>query len=160
MPSATFHFPKGFLWGTATASHQVEGGNTNNNWYKWEQEGHTANQSGNASDWWGGRWKEDFDRAAEAGQNADERNMAADAHAPLAVQPPLALARTARVLKHRRRPRCVDVAEDHVGNELFETGILFHVAPQPVAGVFRPKQFVEIPAHIAAKALKMSQAME
>ncbi|MEW6586609.1 MAG: family 1 glycosylhydrolase, partial [Nitrospirota bacterium] len=39
MPSASFHFPKGFLWGTATASHQVEGGNTNNNWYKWEQEG-------------------------------------------------------------------------------------------------------------------------
>ena len=70
MPSATFHFPKGFLWVTATASHQVEGGNTNNNWYKWEQAGHTADQSGIASDWWGGRWKEDFDRAAEAGQNA------------------------------------------------------------------------------------------
>jgi beta-glucosidase len=70
MPSATFHFPKGFLWGTATASHQVEGGNTNNNWYRWEQEGHTANKSGLASDWWGGRWKEDFDHAAETGQNA------------------------------------------------------------------------------------------
>jgi beta-glucosidase len=70
MISATFHFPKGFLWGTATASHQVEGGNTNNNWYKWEQEGHTAHKSGLASDWWGGRWKEDFDRAAETGQNA------------------------------------------------------------------------------------------
>jgi beta-glucosidase len=70
MPSASFHFPTGFLWGTATASHQVEGGNTNNNWYKWEQEGHTAHKSGQASDWWGGRWKEDFDRAAEAGQNA------------------------------------------------------------------------------------------
>ncbi len=70
MPSASFHFPKGFLWGTATASHQVEGGNTNNNWYKWEQEGHTAHKSGLASDWWGGRWKEDFDRAAETGQNA------------------------------------------------------------------------------------------
>jgi len=70
MPSATFHFPKGFLWGTATSSHQVEGGNTNNNWYKWEQEGHTAHKSGNGSDWWGGRWKEDFDRAAETGQNA------------------------------------------------------------------------------------------
>lgn len=70
MPSATFHFPKGFLWGTATASHQVEGGNTNNNWYKWEQEGHTTHQSGNACDWWNGRWKEDFDRAAEGGQNA------------------------------------------------------------------------------------------
>jgi beta-glucosidase len=70
MPTASFNFPKGFLWGTATASHQVEGGNTNNNWYKWEQEGHTAHKSGLASDWWGGRWKEDFDRAAEGGQNA------------------------------------------------------------------------------------------
>ncbi|MFA5873282.1 MAG: family 1 glycosylhydrolase, partial [Anaerolineales bacterium] len=70
MPTASFHFPKGFLWGTATASHQVEGGNTNNNWYKWELEGHTAHKSGLASDWWGGRWKEDFDRAAETGQNA------------------------------------------------------------------------------------------
>jgi beta-glucosidase len=69
MPTASFHFPKGFLWGTATSSHQVEGGNTNNNWYKWEQEGHTAHMSRLASDWWGGRWKEDFDRAAEAGQN-------------------------------------------------------------------------------------------
>jgi beta-glucosidase len=70
MPTASFHFPKGFLWGTATSSHQVEGGNTNNNWYKWEEGGHTAHKSGLASDWWGGRWKEDFDRAAEAGQNA------------------------------------------------------------------------------------------
>jgi beta-glucosidase len=70
MPSGSFHFPRGFLWGTATAAHQVEGNNTNNNWYKWEQEGHTAGRSGLACDWWGGRWKEDFDRAAEAGQNA------------------------------------------------------------------------------------------
>jgi beta-glucosidase len=70
MPTASFHFPKGFLWGTATAAHQVEGNNTNNNWWKWEQEGHTADKSGLACDWWGGRWKEDFDRAAEAGQNA------------------------------------------------------------------------------------------
>jgi len=70
MPQATFHFPRGFLWGTATASHQVEGNNTNNNWWKWEQEGHTDGTSGLACDWWGGRWREDFDRAAEAGQNA------------------------------------------------------------------------------------------
>ncbi len=70
MPQATFHFPRGFLWGTATAAHQVEGNNTNNNWWKWEQEGHTDGTSGLACDWWGGRWREDFDRAAEAGQNA------------------------------------------------------------------------------------------
>src|SRR5512142_1324285 len=70
MAEATIHFPRGFLWGTATASHQVEGNNTNNTWWKWEQEGHTKAKSGLAADWWGGRWKEDFDRAAEAGQNA------------------------------------------------------------------------------------------
>jgi beta-glucosidase len=66
----TYHFPKGFLWGTATAAHQVEGNNTNNNWWKWEQDGHTNGRSGLACDWWGGRWREDFDRAAETGQNA------------------------------------------------------------------------------------------
>lgn len=70
MPQATYHFPKGFLWGTATASHQVEGNNTNNNWYEWEETGHTVHKSGLAADWWGGRWREDFDRAAETGQNA------------------------------------------------------------------------------------------
>jgi beta-glucosidase len=73
MPQASFHFPPGFLWGTATAAHQVEGNNTNNDWFAWEnmpgriQQGH---KSGLACDWWGGRWKEDLDRASEAGQNA------------------------------------------------------------------------------------------
>jgi beta-glucosidase len=72
---ATYHFPRGFLWGTATAAHQVEGNNTNNQWWKWEQEGHTQGISGLACDWWGGRWKEDFDRAAEAGQNAHRMSV-------------------------------------------------------------------------------------
>jgi beta-glucosidase len=70
MPQATYHFPRGFLWGTATAAHQVEGNNTNNQWWQWEQDGHTDGKSGLACDWWGGRWREDFDRAAEGGQNA------------------------------------------------------------------------------------------
>jgi len=70
MPNATYHFPRGFLWGTATAAHQVEGNNTNNQWWKWEEDGHTDGRSGLACDWWGGRWREDFDRAAESGQNA------------------------------------------------------------------------------------------
>ncbi|GAB4531738.1 MAG: glycoside hydrolase family 1 protein [Anaerolineales bacterium] len=70
MAQATFHFPRGFLWGTATAAHQVEGNNTNNNWYAWEQAGHTVHQSGLACDWWSGRWREDLDRAMEGGQNA------------------------------------------------------------------------------------------
>lgn len=29
-------FPDGFLWGTATAAHQVEGGNSNADWWDWE----------------------------------------------------------------------------------------------------------------------------
>lgn len=70
MPQATFHFPRGFLWGTATAAHQVEGNNTNNQWWQWEQAGHANGTSGLACDWWGGRWREDLDRAAEGGQNA------------------------------------------------------------------------------------------
>ena len=73
MAQATFHFPRGFLWGTATAAHQVEGNNTNNNWWAWEQEaGRIAqgHKSGLACDWWSGRWREDFDRAVEGGQNA------------------------------------------------------------------------------------------
>jgi len=70
MVQASYHFPRGYLWGTATAAYQVEGNSTNNNWYRWEETGHTKGQAGLACDWWGGRWKEDFDRAAEGGQNA------------------------------------------------------------------------------------------
>jgi beta-glucosidase len=29
-------FPDGFLWGTATAAHQVEGNNSNSDWWAWE----------------------------------------------------------------------------------------------------------------------------
>ena len=73
MAEATFHFPRGFLWGSATSSHQVEGNNTNNQWWAWEQQPgriHEGQKSGLACDWWGGRWREDLDRAAQAGQNA------------------------------------------------------------------------------------------
>lgn len=73
MPSATFHFPSGFLWGTSTSGYQVEGNNFNSNWYEWEQlpnkifENQTA---GKALDWWSGRWKEDLDRVVSTHQNA------------------------------------------------------------------------------------------
>ena len=32
-------FPDGFLWGTATAGHQIEGHNDKSDWWKFEQEG-------------------------------------------------------------------------------------------------------------------------
>ncbi len=78
MIRAVFSFPPGFLWGTATAAHQVEGDNRNNDFWAWEQEpGHIAegHRSGRACDWWGGRWAEDFDRAADSGQNAHRLSL-------------------------------------------------------------------------------------
>jgi beta-glucosidase len=78
MAQGTFHFPRGFLWGTATSSHQVEGGNQNNTWAAWEQEPgriKEGGQAGLACDWWGGRWREDFDRAVETGQNAHRLSL-------------------------------------------------------------------------------------
>jgi transposase len=50
----SLRFPKGFLWGTASSSYQCEGGNTNRQWYRWEQQGHilTGEQCGEACNWW------------------------------------------------------------------------------------------------------------
>src|SRR5262249_21112664 len=73
MPVKAIHqFPQGFLWGCATAAHQVEGQNVND-WWRWEQTpGHIfENQkAGRACDWWAGRFVEDFDRAADMRNNA------------------------------------------------------------------------------------------
>ncbi len=64
-------FPDGFLWGSATAAHQVEGGNTNNDWWLWEHTpGSTAvESSGDGIDHWH-RYDEDFALLAALGQNA------------------------------------------------------------------------------------------
>jgi beta-glucosidase len=73
MPSATFHFPTGFLWGTSTSAYQVEGNNSNTNWNQWEAipgKIFENQKSGKACDWWAGRWKEDMDRANATHQNA------------------------------------------------------------------------------------------
>jgi beta-glucosidase len=62
-------FPINFLWGSATAAHQVEGNNTNNNWWEWEQEGgHIADGSvsGIACDQYN-RFKDDIQLMKELG---------------------------------------------------------------------------------------------
>lgn len=66
-------FPPGFLWGTATAAHQVEGQNFNNDWWDWEQvPGHIRSgcSSRVACDWWGGLYVQDFNLAQSLGTNA------------------------------------------------------------------------------------------
>lgn len=41
----SFNLPEDFLMGTATASLQIEGGDKNNTWYKWCEEGHIKDGS-------------------------------------------------------------------------------------------------------------------
>ena len=61
-------FPDGFIWGSATAAHQVDGGNENSNWSRWEksvdEKGkprvHNGDCAGDAADHWN-RYPEDID---------------------------------------------------------------------------------------------------
>jgi beta-glucosidase len=64
-------FPDGFIWGTATAAHQVEGGNWNNDWWLWE---HTPDSpctepSGDACDHYH-RYPDDLRLLRDLGFNA------------------------------------------------------------------------------------------
>jgi beta-glucosidase len=63
-----FGFPEGFLWGTATAAHQIEGGNVNNDWWGWEHNpaSRCAESSGDACDSFH-RWPEDIELVAAIG---------------------------------------------------------------------------------------------
>ncbi|MER5258002.1 family 1 glycosylhydrolase [Streptomyces sp. NPDC002855] len=60
--------PDGFLWGTSTAAHQIEGGNTNSDWWEFEHGNlsYVKEPSGDACDSYH-RWREDMDLLAELG---------------------------------------------------------------------------------------------
>ena len=64
-------FPPGFVWGVATAAHQIEGGNVNNDWWAWEHEPASgmAEPSGDACDSFH-RWREDVELVADMGLGA------------------------------------------------------------------------------------------
>jgi beta-glucosidase len=65
-------FPKGFLWGTSSAAHQVEGDDRNCDWWEWEQEpGRIAggDTSAVACDHYH-RYRQDFALLSDMGQNA------------------------------------------------------------------------------------------
>ncbi len=61
-------FPDGFLWGAATSAYQVEGGNSNSDWWEWEKAGKADNESGRACDYWN-RYKEDHYLLQKLGTN-------------------------------------------------------------------------------------------
>ena len=65
-------FRDDFLWGAATAAHQVEGGNKNNDWWEWEQlPGKVKNgdRSGEACEHYA-RYPQDFELIRQMGHNA------------------------------------------------------------------------------------------
>ena len=64
-------FPEGFLWGAATAAHQIEGNNINSNWWVHENEPGTTivEPSGDAADSYH-RYREDIALLADLGLNS------------------------------------------------------------------------------------------
>src|SRR5437867_5083707 len=67
--SENFKFPKGFLWGGSTSSHQVEGNCVDNDWWAWETSGRVKEPSGAAADHFN-RFRDDFDLAKQMHHNA------------------------------------------------------------------------------------------
>ncbi len=67
----TTAFPDGFIWGTATAAHQVEGGNFNNDWWAWEHnpDSGCVEASGDACNHWA-LYEHDIDLLKGFGFNA------------------------------------------------------------------------------------------
>ena len=63
-------FPDDFMWGTAEDAYQHEGGNYNNDWYRWERQEPSpvpgGDRLGSGPDFYN-RYEEDFRRAASAG---------------------------------------------------------------------------------------------
>ncbi len=62
-------FPNGFVFGTATSAHQIEGDNKYNDWWDWETKGKLPYRSGKASNHWE-MYREDIELMARLGYEA------------------------------------------------------------------------------------------
>ena len=75
--STPLAFPANFLWGAATSAYQVEGGNTRNDWWRFEQRPGViagGRSSGDACRHWE-LYDEDFARAEADGHNAHRLSL-------------------------------------------------------------------------------------
>ncbi|MDA1168949.1 MAG: glycoside hydrolase family 1 protein [bacterium] len=63
-----------FLFGASTSAHQVEGGNSNNDWWEWEKTRPKDFQSGRAADSWN-RYREDIALAKKLGHTAHRLSL-------------------------------------------------------------------------------------
>jgi beta-glucosidase len=109
-------FPAGFLWGAATSAHQVEGGNTANDWWRFEQRKGAIRgerSSGDACRHWE-LFDEDFARAAADGHNAHRLSFEWSRLEPTRGQfDPGAVAHYHDVLASLRRHRLTPVVTLH-----------------------------------------------
>jgi len=62
-------FPKEFVFGTATAAHQIEGGNEYNDWWEWEARGKLPYRSDKATNHWE-LYRDDIELMAKLGYEA------------------------------------------------------------------------------------------
>jgi len=70
-PTDLGELPSNWLWGVATSSHQVEGGNVGNDWWQWEHDpaSPATASSGDACDSWH-RWRDDLALVVDIGLDA------------------------------------------------------------------------------------------
>jgi beta-glucosidase len=68
-PPHPHRFPTGFLWGSSTSAHQVEGNNVSSDWWEFEQQGRVPYRSGAACRHYE-LFEKDFDLARSLGHNA------------------------------------------------------------------------------------------
>ena len=109
-------FPAGFLWGAATSAHQVEGRNTANDWWRFEQRKGAIRgerSSGDACRHWE-LFDEDFARAAADGHNAHRLSFEWSRLEPARGQfDPGAVAHYHEVLASMRRHRLTPIVTLH-----------------------------------------------
>lgn len=76
LPTEAFSFPDDFVWGTAAAAHQCEGGNWNNDWWAWEHDPRSpcVEPSGDAIDHYH-RFEQDFAMLGSYGHNANRFSL-------------------------------------------------------------------------------------
>ena len=67
----SLRFPKGFIWGTATSGHQIEGWNESSDWWAWERERHARDRprSGRSVEYWD-RYEDDHALMSKLGYPA------------------------------------------------------------------------------------------
>jgi hypothetical protein len=86
--------------------------------------------------------------------------VAANADTALGMQSLLPLTFAARIFKQMHLAAGRRVPEDHVGNQLLETRILFHLRSRSIADVLAGKEGFQVSIDVGAEPLKVPELMK